>query len=121
MKLEQARPGRAEPDGAWFTSSIGAGASLSTSRTKSVEDTVKEVRDAWGTDALKERSQYKEETDSGRTILRFKRFDPKDDPKATEAKDVVVVVAKSGDTTLRCEVSGDMSPPSVCLSLVVPP
>lgn len=120
LKLEQARPGRAQPDGPWFTQSVGAGASLSTSRTKSVEDTVKDERAQWGTDELKERSKYTEEVDAGRTILKFKRFDPKDDPKAAEAKDVVIVVAKSVDATLRCEVYGDMSPPSVCLSMVVP-
>lgn len=121
MKLEQARPGRAEPDGPWLTQSVGAGASLSTSRTKSVEETVQDERAQWGTDALKERSKYEEAVDRGRTIIKFKRFDPKDDPKAADAKDVVIVVGKSGDATLRCEVSGDMSPSSVCLTMIVPP
>jgi hypothetical protein len=115
IKLEQARPGRATVDGPWLTASIGLNASLSTSRTTSAEAAVKELRERWGSDEVKDVTKYKEEVDGGRTIVRYRTVAPNEDPVG-----ILVVVGKSGETTIRCQVTGDPSAEGACLSLVLP-
>lgn len=119
LKIEQGRPGRAEMDGAWISAPLGPSASIGMSRTESLESAIKEIRALWGTEELKERSKYTEEVDAGRTIIRFRSFNAHDDPKALDAKDILVVLGRSGDMTLRCQVHGDVSP-DTCLSLILP-
>lgn len=120
LKLEQARPGRAQSDGDWVTSLIGPMASISTSRTLSLESAIAELRGLWGGADVKERSKYAEEIDGARTIIRYRAFDARADPEAKEGKDILVVLGRSGDMTLRCLVQGELSSPEVCLSLVLP-
>ncbi|MFO0615434.1 MAG: hypothetical protein U0414_22770 [Polyangiaceae bacterium] len=115
LKLDQARPGRTVLDGPWLTASIGLGAAISTSRTTSVEDAVKELRERFGSDDVKDVTKYKEEVDAGRTIVRYRTVAPDEDPV-----NVLVVVGRSDDTTVRCQVTGDMSEQGIGLSLVLP-
>ncbi len=116
------RPGRPhppEPDGPWMTTEIGPQAALSTSKSRSIDQAVAELRKTWGDDALKKRDHYDEKIDSVRTIVRFVKID-KNDADDKEANDVLVVFVASGAYTIRCEIDGGMTSDTVCLGLSLP-
>jgi hypothetical protein len=114
-------PKPAQLDNGWMTTEIGPQAVLSYSKTISVDTAKTDLRKAWNDDFVKAKSHYEEKVVGDKTVIKFKHFDPKEDPNATEANDVLVVIGKSGDYTVRCEIDAGMTNPDVCMSLVLPP
>lgn len=103
-----------------MTTDIGPSAVLSYSKTVTVDAAAAELRKAWNDDFVKAKSHYEEKTAGDKTVIRFKHFDPKEDPNAAEATDVLVVLGKSGEYTIRCETDSGLTSETVCLSLVLP-
>jgi hypothetical protein len=108
-------------DNGWMTTEIGPQAVIGYSKTTTVDAATTDLRKAWNDDFVKKKSHYDEKVVGGKTIIRFKHFDPKEDPNALEGNDVLVVMGKSGEYTVRCEIDAGMTAESVCMSLVLPP
>jgi hypothetical protein len=103
-----------------MTTEIGPQAVIGYSKTTTVDAATTDLRKAWNDDFVKKKSHYEEKVVGDKTVIRFKHFDPKEDPNALEGNDVIVVMGKSGDYTVRCEIDAGMTAESVCMSLVLP-
>jgi len=103
-----------------MTTEIGPQAVLSTSKSATMADAVAELRKQWGNDAIKKKAHYEEKADGVKTIVRYLKIDPTNDPEGREANAILVVFMSSGGYTIRCEIDGGMTSESVCLSLSVP-